>query len=107
MKPERVEEAVVSIEGRLLEMKELGFHGKSGDEAGAVAIVEGVRFWVGKEALGDSGDEVELEKLRPLVQLGGISYGRVRETFELPRPGLEEELKKEENGLRKILEKEK
>jgi hypothetical protein len=42
--------------------------------------------------------------MRPLVQLGGISYGRVRETFELPRRSLAAELEDESKGLRPFLE---
>lgn len=106
VKPERVENAVFSMEGKLLEMKELDYHGehsKSGNPSGALAIIQVTRFWVRKDALSDRGDEVELEKLRPLVQLGGISYGRVRETFELPRPKLVDELANEKKGLQKFV----
>ncbi|KAG4440571.1 hypothetical protein IFR05_003938 [Cadophora sp. M221] len=104
VKPERVQEAVFTVEGKLLEMKELDYHGGggNGEAVGALAIIEGTRFWVREEALGENG-EVELEILKPLVQLGGISYGRVTETFELPRGRLEDELVDEKNGLREVL----
>ncbi len=104
--PERVKEAVFSVEGKLLEMKEMSYHGEKeeGKQTGALAIVEGTRFWVREDALSDDRREVKLEKMRPLVQLGGISYSRVRETFELPRGRTEEEIQKGELGLAKILE---
>ena len=105
VKPQRVKEAVFSVEGKLLEMKEMSYHGekKEGKETGALAIIAGTRFWVREDALSDDRLDVSLEKMRPLVQLGGISYGRVRETFELPRGRTEEEIKKTHLGLAKIL----
>jgi flavin reductase (DIM6/NTAB) family NADH-FMN oxidoreductase RutF len=88
VKPARVKEAVFSIEGKLLEIKDLDYHGKGklGKPTGALAIIEATRFWVWKDALNEERSEISLEILRPLTQLGGISYGRIRETFELPRP---------------------
>ncbi|CZR57927.1 related to conserved protein/domain typically associated with flavoprotein oxygenases, DIM6/NTAB family [Phialocephala subalpina] len=105
VKPERVKEAVFSIEGRLLEMKELDYHGarEAGKPTGALAIIEGMRFWVREDAINESREDIDLAALRPLVQLGGIQYGRVRETFELPRPSLGTELADESNGLAKVL----
>ena len=105
VKPERVRDAVFSVEGKLLEIKELNYHGEkeSGEETGALAIIEGTRFWVREDALDESRMDVSLEKMRPLVQLGGISYGRVRETFELPRGRTDQELEKAEKGPAKFL----
>jgi flavin reductase (DIM6/NTAB) family NADH-FMN oxidoreductase RutF len=105
VKPQRVKNAVFSIEGKLLEMKELDYgHQDDGKAHGALAIIQATRFWVREDALNDTHDDIDLGKMRPLVQLGGISYGRVRETFELPRPGLEAELKDESKGLRPFIE---
>ena len=104
VKPKRVAEALFSVEGKVLEIKELDYGGEKkskGKPSGALAIIRGTRFWVRGDAL--KGDDVDLEVLRPLVQLGGISYGRVRETFELPRPKLAEELEDKGNGLNTIL----
>jgi flavin reductase (DIM6/NTAB) family NADH-FMN oxidoreductase RutF len=103
VKPRRVAEAVFSVEARLLEMKELDYGKAEGEACGALAIVKGVRFWVREDALDEERGVFELEKLRPLLQLGGISYGRIGSTFELPRPGLEAELKDQEKGLRKFV----
>lgn len=105
VKPERVQEAVFSIEGKLLEMKELDYHGRGqkGEAVGALAIIEGTRFWIKTGAMGEDG-EIDLGMLRPLVQLGGISYGRVAETFELPRGSLHQELEGD-NGLEEVLQR--
>ena len=34
-----------------------------------------------------------MQVLRPMARLGGISYGRVVEALELPRPDFEEKIK--------------
>lgn len=49
-------------------MKELDFHGRGGkgEAVGALAIIEGTRFWVRDGVLGEDG-EVILEMLGPLV----------------------------------------
>lgn len=101
VRPKRVQEAVFSIEGKLLEMKSLDYHGHvaQGKPSGALAIIEAKRFWVEESALNEARDNVDLEALRPLVQLGGISYSRVRDTFELPRPSLQVELANKKKGL--------
>lgn len=105
VRPKRVQEAVFSIEGKLLEMKSLDYHGHAaqGKPTGALAIIEAKRFWVQEDALNEARDNVDLEALRPVVQLGGISYGRVRDTFELPRPSLKTELDNEEKGLTRFI----
>lgn len=109
VKPERVKEAIFTIEGKLLEMKSLDYHGRGdqGHPTGALAIIEATRFWVREDALNSSQDDVSLDALRPLVQLGGIQYGRVRETFELPRPSLQAELANADSGLAQMLRKKK
>lgn len=106
VKPDRVKEAIFSIEAKLLEMKVLDYQGqaKLGHETGAIGILEATKFWVRKDALNEAMDDVNLSVMRPLVSLGGIQYGRVRETFELPRPAMERELANKEKGLAKFLE---
>lgn len=105
VRPKRVQEAVFSIEGKLLEMKSLDYHGHAahGKPTGALAIIEAKRFWVQEDALNEDRDNVDLEALRPVVQLGGISYGRVRDTFELPRPSLKTELEDKDKGLTRFM----
>jgi flavin reductase (DIM6/NTAB) family NADH-FMN oxidoreductase RutF len=109
VKAERVREAVFSIEGKLLDMKLLDYHGdgETGKPSGSLAIIQATRFWVREDAINETQDEIDLSVMRPLVQLGGIQYGRVRETFELPRPSLSTELADETAGLAKFLEDEK
>lgn len=105
VKAERVKEAVFSVEGKLLEMKDLDYgHAKLGKPFGSLAIIQATRFWVREDALGEKGEEIDLSVMRPLVQLGGIQYGRVRETFELPRPSLAMELAEKSSELEIFLD---
>jgi flavin reductase (DIM6/NTAB) family NADH-FMN oxidoreductase RutF len=107
VKPARVKEAVFAIEGKLREIVELDYHGegKVGKPTGALAIIEASRFWVREDAINQERSEIDLETLRPLTQLGGISYGRVKEIFELPRPSIASEMEKEGSNLKSFLEK--
>lgn len=106
VRPDRVKEAVFSIEGKLLDMKSLNYHGdgEADKPAGSLAIIQATRFWVREDALNEAKDEINLSAMRPVVQLGGIQYGRVRETFELPRPSLAKELADESKELAKFLD---
>lgn len=49
-------------------------------------------------------DQIELSVMRPLTQLGGISYSRIRETFELPLPAFASEMEKKGEQLGKFLD---
>lgn len=85
VKPSRVLESVFSIEGKLIEMKEFVEHSRPGFSLASLALIKATRFWVREDAVNDEGTEISLAKLRPVAQLGGISYGRIESTFELPR----------------------
>jgi len=43
---------------------------------------------VRQDAINETRNDIDLSVLRHLTQLGGIQYGRVRETFELTRLAL-------------------
>ena len=83
--PSRVQESIFSIEGKLTDLKEFENHAKPGMSIAAVGIVEATRFWVREDAINDERSQVDLKVLRPVAQLGGMSYARITETFELPR----------------------
>jgi flavin reductase (DIM6/NTAB) family NADH-FMN oxidoreductase RutF len=85
VKAPRVKESIVSYEGKLSEIVELKTQRKPVGAKGALAIVEVTRFWVQKNALDENRSKVDLDVLRPVGQLGGVSYARVTDTFELPR----------------------
>jgi hypothetical protein len=62
----------------------------------SLAVIEATRFWVREDAINEELSQIDLSVLRPVAQLGGISYGRVTETFELPRSTWKDAIKEEE-----------
>lgn len=86
VKAARIRESIFSVEGKLIDFKELGDHTKPGMSVASVALIQATRFWVREDAINEESSPVDLNVLRPLAQLGGIAYGRVTSTFELPRP---------------------
>ncbi|KAM3535955.1 hypothetical protein MY4038_000731 [Beauveria bassiana] len=84
VRPGRVHESVLSVEGKVVDAKELG-RGKPGMSAAGVVLIQATRFWVREDATNDEVSHIALDKLRPVAQLGGMSYGRITSTFELPR----------------------
>ncbi|KAH7142876.1 hypothetical protein B0J13DRAFT_556125 [Dactylonectria estremocensis] len=95
VKPSRVKESVFSIEGKLVDIKEFEAH-TPGMSSAAICLIKATRFWVQEDAANEDFSHIELDKLRPIAQLGGMSYGRVTSTFELPRTRWEDEQPKSE-----------
>ncbi|KAL4798765.1 hypothetical protein BDV19DRAFT_376644 [Aspergillus venezuelensis] len=82
--PARVAESVFSIEGKVLEIKDFQPHSE-GMSVGGVVLIKASRFWVREGVADKELSQIELEKLRPIAQVGGIGYGRITEVFERPR----------------------
>lgn len=94
--PARVAESVFSIEGRVIDSKEFTDHQQPGMSLAATVLIKASRFWV-KEGTADADhSHIDLDKLRPVGQLGGASYGRVVSTFESPRRKWSDEVPKSE-----------
>lgn len=85
VRPSRVQESIFSIEGRLLKVVDFNTSKPSSGPHGRLAIIEGTRFWVREDAINEQHSQIDLDVLRPIGQLGGISYARISETFELAR----------------------
>ncbi|KAL2833301.1 hypothetical protein BDW59DRAFT_180074 [Aspergillus cavernicola] len=95
VRPARVRESVFSIEGKVIEIKEFEAH-TPGMSVGGVVLIKATRFWVQEGAADEGFSNIDLEKLRPVAQLGGVSYGRILSTYERPRKRWEEEVSKSE-----------
>ncbi|KAJ4253778.1 hypothetical protein NW762_010172 [Fusarium torreyae] len=95
VRPSRVKESVFSIEGKVVNIKEFEAH-KPGMSSAAICLIKATRFWVQTDAANKDFSHIELDKLRPIGQLGGMSYGRISSTFELPRSRWEDEKPKNE-----------
>jgi flavin reductase (DIM6/NTAB) family NADH-FMN oxidoreductase RutF len=93
VKASRVKESVFSIEGKLLNTQEFESRTTPGKKTGVLAVIEGVRFWVREDAINEDRSLIAPEILRPIARLGGITYARVLDGFEIPRPVLAEEQK--------------
>lgn len=90
VKASRVGEAVFSVEGKLLETKEYESRAEPGKKTGVMAIIEGVRFWAREDALNEEKNLIDPNILRPVARLGGITYARVLDGIEIPRPDWDE-----------------
>ncbi|PWY68950.1 nitrilotriacetate monooxygenase component B [Aspergillus sclerotioniger CBS 115572] len=95
VKPARVKESVFSVEGKVVDIKDFEGH-RPGMSAPAVVLIQATRFWVQEGAADKDFSHIDLEKLRPVAQLGGVAYGRITETFERPRKRWEDEVEKSE-----------
>ena len=85
VKPARVLESVFNIEGKVIDIKEFTDHQQPGMSLAATVLIKATRFWVKEGTADASYSHIDLDKLRPLGQLGGVSYGRIVSTFERPR----------------------
>lgn len=96
----RVKEAVFSIEATLVETKQFESRVTPGKKTAVLSIVEGVNFWVREDAINKERNMIDFKVLRPISRLGGISYGRTVEGYELPRLRFEDVVKRgEADGL--------
>jgi len=94
VKCSRVAEAVFAVECKLIETKEYESRVTPGKKTGVIATVEGLKFWCREDAINKEKNLVDQAILRPMSRLGGITYARVTEGLELPRPDYEESVKK-------------
>ncbi|KAF2828075.1 hypothetical protein CC86DRAFT_405093 [Ophiobolus disseminans] len=92
VKPDRVQEAVFSIEGKLISTHEWTSKNPATPDkkTGVTAFVEGVKFWAREDAIDEQGVLIDPAVLKPISRLGGITYGRTTQAFELPRPDYDE-----------------
>ncbi|KAI0861212.1 hypothetical protein F4860DRAFT_173169 [Xylaria cubensis] len=96
VKPKRVRESVFSIEGKVVDIKEFKSHATEGKSIAGSALIKATRFWVREDAANEDFSHIDLNKLRPVGQLGGMAYGRISSTFDLPRPRWDDEEPKSE-----------
>ena len=93
VRPKRVQESVFAIEGKLQSTQEFESKQTPGKKTGVIAIIEGVKFWVREDALNAERSLIDPAVLRPIARLGGITYARVTDGFEFPRPVLRDEVR--------------
>lgn len=96
VKPSRVAESVFNIEGKVIDVKEFTDHQQPGMSLAAKVLIKATRFWVREGTANAEYSHIDLEKLRPVGQLGGVSYGRITSTFERPRARWSDEVPRSE-----------
>lgn len=87
----RVKEAGFSVECKLLETKEYESKFNPGKMSGVLAILEGVWFWAREDGINEDKNIMDPAVLRPMARMGGITYARVVDGIELPRPVYDEQ----------------
>lgn len=96
VKASRLKESIFSIEGRLVDVIEFDSRKTPGKKGGAMAIIEGVRFWVREDAINEEKTLIDPAILRPMSRLGGLKFGRLTECVEILRPIYERDLSEEQ-----------
>ncbi|KAG5982525.1 hypothetical protein E4U55_001775 [Claviceps digitariae] len=92
VQPPRVKEAVFSIEVRVDSVREWESRRVPGQKTGVMVVLEGVRFWAREDGINEEGSMMDPAVLRPIGRMGGITYSRTNEGFELRRPNFEDDI---------------
>ncbi|ODV68945.1 hypothetical protein HYPBUDRAFT_152202 [Hyphopichia burtonii NRRL Y-1933] len=86
VKPSHVAESAFSIEAKLIHSHDWRSKTDPSKVTGQLFIVEGLNFHIREDVINKEKNVIDIKKLKPVTRLGGISYGRILEGFELPRP---------------------
>ncbi|TVY53170.1 Uncharacterized protein LCER1_G005332 [Lachnellula cervina] len=102
VKASRVKEAIFSIEGKLESTREFASKANPGKKSAVLATIEGTRFWVREDAINGDKNLIDPAVLKPISRLGGMTYGRTTEGFEILRPDYEETVAKNEEARKLV-----
>lgn len=86
VKPPHVAESAFSVEAKLVTHHEWRSKANAEKTTGITCIVEGLKFHVRQDVVNEELNLIDMAKLKPVSRLGGISYGRTVDGFELLRP---------------------
>lgn len=106
VKPPRVQESIFSIEGRLIDVVEYKTSRPATRNHGKLAIIEASRFWTREDAIDEERKHLDLNVLRPVGQLGGKSYARISDTFEVARQSWRRAMESDGQRLMRLTEEE-
>ncbi|KAF7532030.1 hypothetical protein G7054_g8302 [Neopestalotiopsis clavispora] len=77
---------------RVESVREFESRATPGKKTGCLVVLEGTNFWVREDAVNEERNLVDPSILRPISRLGGITYGRLTEAMEIPRPVFEKDV---------------
>ncbi|ODQ83261.1 hypothetical protein BABINDRAFT_159695 [Babjeviella inositovora NRRL Y-12698] len=92
VKPAHVAESAFSVEGRLIHSHEWTSKADPSRPTGTLCIIEGVNFHVREDVINDDLNIVDIAKLKPVSRLGGITYARTVDGYEMPRPDYDKDV---------------
>jgi flavin reductase (DIM6/NTAB) family NADH-FMN oxidoreductase RutF len=85
VKPSRVAESVFSIECKLMYLHD--FYNSYGENTGCMVVLEGIWFHVREDAFANEEQTIlRPEVMKAVSRLGGITYARTTQGYELPTP---------------------
>ncbi|TVY92284.1 Uncharacterized protein LAWI1_G002120 [Lachnellula willkommii] len=102
VKASRVKEAIFSIEGKLESTREFASKATPGKKSAVLATIEGTRFWVREDAINGDKNMIDPAVLKPISRLGGMTYGRTTEGFEILRPDYEKTVANNEEAKKLV-----
>lgn len=103
VKPAHVKESCFSVEVKLLHHYDLYSVADPKKHTNTTVLVQAVQFHVREDVINEDLNFIDVNKVKAVSRLGGISYGRTTEGYELPRMVHAEEKDKEE--YKKVVEK--
>ncbi|KAL1879513.1 hypothetical protein Plec18167_003970 [Paecilomyces lecythidis] len=95
VKPSRVKESVFSIEGKVVDIKEFTDPDKPEMSVMSLVLVKAAHYWIHEDAVNDDATHIDINKLRPIGQLGGLAFAPLASTFEIPRARWNDEQSKD------------
>ncbi len=95
VKPPHVAESAFSIEAKLISHHEWTSK-VTGKPSGTLLIVEAVNFHAREDVISKELNSLDLSKFKPVSRLGGSTYSRTTQAFDLGRPDFDVESEKPE-----------
>lgn len=86
VKPPHVAESAFSIEAKLVSHHEWKSRSNPEKTSGVTCLVEGINFHAREDIIDEERKRLDISKLKPVSRLGGVTYGRTTEGYDIPRP---------------------
>lgn len=94
VKAPHVAESAFSVEAKLVNHYDWKSKKNPDLLTGTTILVEGVKFHIREDVTNDEFNLIDIAKLQPVSRLGGITYGRTVDGYELARPEFDRDVAK-------------